>query len=97
MFPDCRIFVGVVNQRSAALHFDIDAVFAALIRNLEADGVKPAAVADGEMARGLRSGIEVLMEPSSRRTVDASRFPFHFHHFLTMTALVRPDSKLLRP
>jgi len=55
MFPDVRVLVGVFYQRAAPFDVDIDSVFAALVGNLKADGVNPAAVADREVARGLRT------------------------------------------
>ena len=87
MLPDVRILVGVLYQCAAALDVDIDAVFAALIGDLKANRVNPAAVADREMARGLRTGIEMLVEPSTGRAVDAAFSPFYLHNPLaTATA-----------
>jgi hypothetical protein len=91
------VFVGVFNQRPAIFHVDINAVFAALVGDLESDRVDAAAVAEREMARGLRTGIEVLVEPSSRRTIDAAGFPFDLDDIFIVTGFVRSDAELLRP
>src|SRR5262245_42587934 len=97
MFPDVRVLVGVFYQRAAAFDVDIDPVFAALVGNLKADGVNPAAIADREVARGLRTGVEMLMEPSSGRTIDASLFPFHLYNPFATATTERFNSQLLRP
>src|SRR5262245_8913195 len=97
VLPDLRIFVRILYQCAASFDIDVDAVFAALVGYLKADGVNPAAIADREVARGLRTGIEMLVEPPSGRTVNTSLLPFYFHDALATTASVRFNSQLLRP
>ena len=45
MPANIRIFVGVLDQRAALLDVDVDAVFAAFVGDLEADGMDAAAIA----------------------------------------------------
>ena len=51
VFANVRVFVGIFDQGAAFFHVDINAVFAALVGDLEADRVNSAAVAEREMAR----------------------------------------------
>ena len=46
------------------------------------------------MPRALRAGIEVLVEPTPGRAIDASLFPLYLYYFLTTPVLVRLDSQL---
>ena len=51
MLANVRVFVGVFEQGAAFFDVDINAVFAALVGDLEADRMNSAAVAESEMAR----------------------------------------------
>src|ERR1051325_2494729 len=97
MFPNVRIFVGILDQRAAFFHVDVNAVLAALAGNLAADGIKLPAVPEREMARRLRTGVEMLMKPAPWRTVNAARLPLHFDDFITMAGFIGPRAEFLRP
>ena len=97
MFPNVRIFIGILDQRAAFFYVDINAVLAALVGDLEADRVNSAAVAEREMARRFGAGIEMLMKPAARRTIDAAGFPFNFDDFVAAAGFVRLSAEFLRP
>src|SRR6516165_5110399 len=49
------------------------------------------------MARRLAAGIEVLVIPATRRTINATFLPVHFDDLVFVAAFVGPGSKLFRP
>src|SRR5882724_1901165 len=92
-----RVFVGIFDQGAAFFHVDINAVLTALVGDLETARVKPAAVAQREMARRLGAGVEMLMKPAARRAIDAARFPFYLDDIFVVPGFVGPGAELLRP
>src|SRR5688500_10238854 len=92
-----RVFVGVLDQSAAFFYVDVNAVLAALVGDLESDRVDAAAVAEREMARRLRAGIEMLVKPAPRRAVNAARFPFYLDDVFSMAGFVGSNAQLFRP
>src|SRR5262245_26468756 len=94
---DRRIFLIVVDHRAAILQRCHDRVIVLFQARVKAGRIDSTAHAEREMARGLAAGIEVLVIPAARRTIDPAFLPVHFNDLVLMAALVRHGSKLLWP
>src|SRR5262249_54109402 len=95
--PDLRIFLVVIDHRAAVLQRCHDRVIVFFQARVKTGGIDSATHAQREMAGWLAAGIEVLVIPTTRRTIDAAFLPVHFDDLVLVAALVRLGPKLLRP
>src|SRR5713226_5424911 len=95
--PDLWIFVLVLNQRSAFLDIDINPIFLAFGRDVEACREEPASRSDRDLTRRLVAHVKVLMKPAARRTVHAALAPLHLYDFTGAAALIGSGPRFLWP
>jgi len=86
---DLRIFLVVVDHRAAILQRCHDRVIVLFQARVKAGRINSAAHAQREMARRLAAGVEVLVIPAARRTINAAFLPVDYDDLVLVAALVR--------
>ena len=91
------IFILVGNHPTAFFDASEYVVVGLLVRDLETQRMNSAPVTHRQVPCRLFAGIEMLMKPISRRTVDTCFAPFDLDDFLLAAIGVRVKSPLLVP
>src|SRR3990167_9437212 len=95
--PDFRILILIIDQRPTLLYRDEHPIVVALGCDGKTGWMDSAAKPNCQVPRGAVASIEVLVEPTSGRTIDPSLSPTQLHHLVAMSVLVGSQPKVLGP
>src|SRR6185295_418897 len=95
--PNLRIFVFILEQSATVFYRHQHAFVMTFSGGGEAGRMNSAAESDRQLPGRLAADVEMLMEPTSRRAINAAVFPAHFDDAVTVPALIGPGSHILGP